>query len=994
MIHNGRFKKLGRTTRNLGISLALLLPVLGRAQSPAGIVRGKVTSADNQEALAGVQVFIPGTPLGTVTDENGKYVLRNVGPGSIQLKTRVIGFNSATQTVNVGAGADIAADFRLTRSALQLDQVVVTGTPGATEKRAVGNAIATVDAASIVPSSPSTDISGLLNARAAGVTTLSQSGLIGAGSAIRIRGAGSISLSNAPLIYVDGVRLDNTSGSILAAGTAGTAARIDDINPEDIESIEIIKGPAAATLYGTEASNGVIQIITKKGVSGATNVTAQLRTGVNYLPNASTIFPLNWFINSSGVPVSQNLVETEAAAGRDIFRTGNLKEFELQSDGGNETAKYFLSGGYLANQGIYTNNYLHRFTTRANVNAALSKTLNIQGTAAYVESTNPQMPEAASATFGVMPMLLFGSPVSAATRLRGFLRATPEASETIRQDEDINRTTLGLSATYTPALWLTSRVNTGLDWVRQNDNTLYPFDPNGFFGALSNGNKTVNEFTRRNITLDWAGTAKYSTANDAILASSIGLQYYDKTASLVSGTSQNFPSPGLETLSSGSVTTSGETFVENKTLGGYVQEELSSRNRRFLTVALRGDANSAFGQTYKPAYYPKISGAWVVSEEGLPIPSFVSQLRLRGAYGLSGLQPDALAAVRTYTPVAGTGGQAAILPLGPGNRTIRPERANELELGFDLDMFSGRTGAVFTYFNKKTTDAIVAVPSAPSTGFPGSEFQNLGRVTNKGYELEVNTTPVLRQRFQWDIGGTLTRVTNLVNSLGGSPTINTGQGFNTILIKEGYPIGSFFAKKVVSADRTATNTATNLLCDGGPDVNNAAVACGTAPAVFLADPGPGWELGLRSSLHLGSRLTLGGLVDGQLDTHMFSSMLFARDAAFRNSYNATHPAEESIIEIADISIGSDAPFIINNSFMRLRELSANYILPTSFTRKLMGSRSATFGFAVRNLGFLYRNPETKGVDPEGSVGQVSWVHFEQALTPQLRTFVVSLRVTH
>ena len=868
-------KRLVSDAALLTIIAATIVAPLAAQTVPiaTGIVRGQVKSADAGQPVVGVQVFVPTTQIGTVTDENGRYVLRNVPVGSTKVQTRYVGYSSATQTTSVSATVEATLDFSLARSTIQLDQVVVTGTPGATEKRAIGNAVASVDLASIVKTSPAPNITNLLKGRAAGVTTLSQGGSIGAGSAIRIRGAGSISLSNAPLIYVDGVRLDNTSGTALNAGVVGSSSRLDDINANDIESIEIIKGPAAATLYGTEASNGVVQIITKKGAAGVNTTTIQLRTGVNYLADAAHVFPLNWYTPAGGVPVSQNLVETEKAAGRDVFRTGQLQQVDLQADGGNQSARYFLSGSYLSNEGIYTNNYMHRFSTRANVNANLSPTLAVQGNLAFVQSTNPSMPEAATANFGLVPMIVFGSPASITTRLRGFLRAPPEASETIDQTEDINRTTVGMSATFTPETWFTSRLNTGLDLVSQKNGLFFPFDPNGYFGALSTGNKAVYQYTRRNVSLDWAATGKYQAPADILFATSVGVQFYDRTNTTVSGTSQNFPSPGLETLSSGAVTTSGETFVENKTLGGYAQEEFSSKNRRFITVALRGDANSAFGDQYKPAYYPKVSGAWVLSEEGLHIPSVISQLRLRGAFGYSGLQPDALAAVRTYTPVAGTGGQAAILPASPGNGTIRPERSQETEIGFDADMFSGRAGIVFSYFRKRTNDAIVAVPSAPSTGFAGSEFKNLGQVTNKGYEIEANVIPISRKNLQWSIGANLTHVTNIVNSLGGSPTINTGQGFNTIMIKEGYPIGSFFAKKVLSADRTATNTATNVLCDDG---TGKGIACASAPQVFLADPGPGYELSVHSSIRLGRGLTFSGNADGQFDTHLYSSMLYAR----------------------------------------------------------------------------------------------------------------------
>jgi TonB-linked SusC/RagA family outer membrane protein len=953
-------------------------------------VRGTVRSKDTQLPIAGAQVLVAQSNIATLTDELGRFVLRGVPAGSVRVQARVIGFGSLTQTVDVSGTSDTSLDFELVRSALQLDQMVVTGTAGAVEKRSIGNAVSSVPVAELVQSSPTFDLSGLLKGRAPGVTTLSQSGSIGAGSALRIRGTGSISLTNAPLIYVDGVRLDNTSGSILNAATQGSSSRLDDINPNDIESIEIIKGPAAATLYGTEASNGVVQIITKKGAAGTSSTSAQIRIGANSLANDERAFPENWWIDPSGTLHSENLVRIERDAGRPIFRTGLLRQLDISSEGGSQNARYFVSGGYLSNEGVYANNALQRLTARANLSATVSPKLAIQGNMGFVQSTNPQMPEAASATFGVVPMIVFGSPATRDT-LRGFLRAPPEASATIDQTESINRTTIALNANFTPATWFTSRLNTGLDWVSQQNSTLYPHDPNGYFGALSTGNKSINQYTRKNITVDWAGTARVNARAETQFATSVGLQYYDRTSTLVTANAQGFPSPGLETISSGAVTTAGESFIQNKTLGAFVQQEINSKNRRFLTVALRGDANSAFGDQYEPAYYPKVSAAWVVSEEGIKLPEFFTQVRLRGAFGFSGLQPDALAAVRTYAPIAGSGGQPAILPQSPGNTTIRPERSQELELGFDVDLFKGRGGVVFTYFDKLTRDAIVAVPGAPSSGFPGNEFRNLGEVENHGFELELNAVPVSRRSVQWSVGSTITRVTNMVNSLGGSPNINTGLGFGTIQIREGYPMGSFFARKVLSADRVRADSVANILCDNG---KGASIACASASQVLIASPGPGWEVALRTTLNIGNSLSLNALADGQFDTHLFSSMLFARDAVFRNSYLATHRSEMSTYELASIAVGSNAPFVANNSYMRMREVSLNYNVPTGVSRRVFGSRSATAGFAVRNLGFLYRHKEARQFDPEGAIGQVSWVHFEQALMPQLRSMVFSMRVTY
>ncbi|HET7620910.1 MAG TPA: TonB-dependent receptor plug domain-containing protein, partial [Gemmatimonadaceae bacterium] len=266
--------------------------VLVRSAQPAprqlGTIVGRVTDARSHEGINGAAVHIEGGNQGAITGQDGAYRIPNVTPGSYTVAARRIGYTATRAQVTVVADQEVTADFALEAAAMSLDQVVVTGTAGAEQRRSIGNAVTGVNnAPEVLAKSAAPDLGKLLNARAPGVVVVPNSGRLGAGPNIQIRGRSSLSLDNSPLIYIDGVRVNNAVGTGpgqngYGSQNADVGGRLDDISPQDIESIEIIKGPAAATIYGTEAANGVIQIITKKGQTGAPRVSAQVQTGALY----------------------------------------------------------------------------------------------------------------------------------------------------------------------------------------------------------------------------------------------------------------------------------------------------------------------------------------------------------------------------------------------------------------------------------------------------------------------------------------------------------------------------------------------------------------------------------------------------------------------------------------------------------------------------------------------------------------------------------------
>src|ERR1043166_8459822 len=342
-------------------AVALAAPVALVAQG--GVIAGAVVNRASGAPVPSAQVAVAGTTLRTLTDAGGRFRLTDVPGARVVLQVRVIGFRSAEDTVAVG---DLEARIVLDQKALELNQVVVTGTPAATTTRALGNAVSHIDAASVTQATPINDVQSLLNGRGAGVLIQPATGAVGTGSRIRIRGASSLSLGNQPLVYVDGVRVDAdfATGPQNQDFGSSSISRFNDFNPDEIESIEVVKGPAAATLYGTEASNGVIQIITKRGSPGPARWDFTLRQGVNFLSNPEGRFPTNYGVDAQGNLLSINMQDLEAQVG-DIFRTGHLSNYEASVSGGSNAVRYYAAGGTELQGGADPNNDFRPTSGRA-----------------------------------------------------------------------------------------------------------------------------------------------------------------------------------------------------------------------------------------------------------------------------------------------------------------------------------------------------------------------------------------------------------------------------------------------------------------------------------------------------------------------------------------------------------------------------------------------------------------------------------------------------
>ncbi len=740
-------------TRVSAFALAILVlaqaPPLA-AQDATGVVRGRVTIAASGTPLASVQVFIVGTKAGGMTNGTGNYTISGVKLGQQTVRARALGYQPTDAVVNVTAeGA--RADFALNSAVVSLNEVVVTGTAGSARMREVGNSIGSVKI-NETPSIP-TSVSSILTGQMAGVNVTGGSGNSGAGSAIRLRGMTSVALTNQPLIYIDGVRLrsdeypknvSSQAGQDLRSGHVN-ASPLNDINPDDIDRIEVVKGAAAATLYGTDAAAGVIQIFTRRGAAGAARWQVQATTGFNHLQQFGTNDAPYLYMDP-------------------FLRDGKRNGASLQVSGGTAgNTRYFLSFAGDNTQGVMPLDNERKVNLRANFDFTPMKNIAVNWNSSYSNDALQNTPAGNNAS---------GLTLNAFRRDRNYFGndSTYKIAQVLSYQLHtwIDRLILGTTATWTPIPALSSRVTIGLDRAAVENRNLRPYG----FVAAPQGIISDQRWQNLTLSVDWANNYEHHFANQLVSTTSIGTQYVSSAVSSAEAYGETFPGPGVPTVSSAATKNAFETRQTIVTGGAFLQELLGWKDRYFVTTGVRVDGNSAFGKNFGLQTYPKISGSWVASEEKFwRWPSATA--KLRAAYGEAGRAPGAFDAVQTWIPV-GWGGLPAFRPNNIGNADLGPERTKEIELGTDLTLLDGRASVNLTYFDAKTNDALFPVRQIPSEGFGGSQLENVGKLAKHGIELSISGTPLDRKYATVKTSLAITTNKSELVSLGGAPAFSLG----------------------------------------------------------------------------------------------------------------------------------------------------------------------------------------------------------------------------
>ena len=947
------------------------------AQQPS--LTGRVLDVETNQPISAAQVYIQTLDIGGLSGVNGGYQLTNVPPGTHTVRVERLGYATVTQTVTVAAGQTLNLNFELSRQALSLDEIVVTGTAGGSQRRAIGTVVERMDIAALAEVS-SLDFEGAIGTRVPGVIVHNGGGQVGGTGKIRIRGTSSLSIAGDPLIYIDGIRMDTEP--TLAQRDEGVG-RLNDINPNDIESIEILKGPAASTLYGTEAANGVIMITTKRGTEGPATFEASVEYGQSWMPNLSDrMTPVCYFPEDRGDPIPTDALTTGFLEevpnqgtlfcytfdksvqrpeywGQPLFENGQIQKYNVSVQGGNPTFRYLASLNRSDVTGVTYRDWEEKTSGRVSLFfSAFEETLSISVNASLLSSLmrNPtnvwrNMTSARSVNYN--------GPTGG---LRDF------AWEAIIKGREnmisLDRSTWSVEVNHSPNTWLTNRVVFGIDRGNHREDQITFKDPLGLeyngpqFGQSGReGRKTVSLRLSPIRTLDVASSVTLPLTDQLTGITSVGLQYYNQTNRNYSLRGDNFATRALTTVGAAAVTTSSERFLETTSLGVYVQEQFDWDNRIFLTGAVRADDSSAFGSDFDIATYPKVSATWVLSEEPFWSSDFISTFRLRGAWGASGQQPDFFAGQTLYRTVTAEGGQPAFSPQGLGNPDLGPERGEEIEVGFDAGLWNERASLQFTYYNRKTKDAIVQRPVLESLGYPGTQLLNIGQVDAWGTETALNLQLTQQDPFWWNLNIAFATMGNEIVDMGGEEILPVGSSRSQRHL-EGFPVAGFHDLLVTfaefeSGDFGPINEDT-WLCDGGRGPNNTLmggpdVNCDDAGRVYYGQPEPSWTVNVASSMTLFENWQL----FSSFDIRGGNMRAFDLLGALHNRSSRAIQVQDDPIFMAYGQISRSPPNHHDNGFARWRELSLRYELPTSVVGRLLGASRASILVSMHNVALLW-----------------------------------------
>ena len=1013
-----------KATSTLWFLVALLSAGrLASAQATATIT-GRVTEAATSAPLAVASVRVTGTQIGAQTGSDGRYTIRGVKPGPVDLQVTHIGYAAKHVAVTVAAGATATADVALAQAPFSLAAVVTTVT-GVQSKAEISNTVSSIDVSSKILEAPITTTGELISGRAAGVQVIS-SGAVGAGSRIRIRGQSSLSLSNDPIVYVDGVRVDAKTGDS-GIGTGGSqASAFDNINPEEIESIDVIKGPAAATLYGTQAANGVIVVTTKRGRIGAPQYTVWSENGTLYDPHKGS-YPDLWvsFDRRTGLKTCTLVQQASGSClidstyHNDVLNEPDLtplsngirSQYGAQISGGADRLQFFISGDQEHTQGPYKMpdreisrlmtergstigadqvypNAEKKVSLRTNLNTQLTPKVSLSLSIGYVDNDNRQ-PQNEDNSDGLMVAAVGGSARTDLKDARGLpllgYRSFP-IGDIFAQvtTQNTNRFINGVNAQYLPLSWLTTRANVGYDYASRNATFIQQFGQGPFGEQARTGSVQSNRAETAIYTVDVGGTATMAARHGIGFKTSAGTQYFRSWFSSTNGTGLGMP-PGATTTSAGATRTASQSTTETINLGVYGEEVASYKDRIFVTGGLRYDGNSAFGTGFSGVYYPKLGMSWLLSDEGFfPHISAINSFRLRATYGASGVQPGALNALRFYQTananVSGTE-QSGVTLTALGNANLKPEYSGEFEAGFDASAFSNKTSIELTYYDKKTKDALINAPLAPSLGGSITTLlENIGSTRNQGLELTWNQRLIDARQLGFDITLTGSTTKNRIVTLGeGITPIFTGNR-STQYNAPGYPLFSLWGK---------TYTYNDANHDG---IIVASEMKFSDTAVFIGPTAPTHEFALSPRLELLHRkLAIAAQFDHKDGMTKFYNTLRHRcqgGASCQGLWDPNASLEDQAAAVAD-NLNIYTGFFKNGEFTRFRELSVTYQLPDAFASKIHSSRASIIGTG-RNLHVWTAYP---GIDPEATVGNGDARGSEEYFsTPPLRFFTLRLNL--
>ena len=987
----GRFKIL----LLMSIQFCLVSFTYGQNQNYA--FTGKVTDVGSGIPITGASVIIANTSYGAVTDFDGNYSFTaSLAQGDYVLVASYLGYTTKRTNISAGSNLDIVTDFQLTEDLLSLDEVVVTGSTVGVNKRTLGNAISTIKSEDLV-NNGAIAADQAISGKISGALVQQNSGDPAGGISIRLRGPSTIAGSSDPLYIIDGIIVSNSSNSNALVDLGGNSQnRLVDINPNDIDRIEVIKGAAAAAIYGSRASNGVVQIFTKKGKKGAPKFTFTTNTRVNELRKQidyNTV-PLAWVDpfdrnNLETVPVERFNYQDE------FFQSGFGIENFLSVNGGNDKTSYYVSGSFLDNEGTIKNTDFQRIGFKANLTQKAFDWLDVTAGLNYTRSVSNDIPNGGiNAAYGAITGFIFSdnsvSPFpdeSGVYPVTSLLvpRTNPlEAVDRFDFGQKVNRviTNIGLDAKITERL--SANYTLGLDFYNQSATAFIPINntsPNGDGFARR---ADINNFQyNSDLNLSYKFPISERINSTTVAGGSYQYEEFDRVAIDADG----LP-PVVQVATNGSILAQGEGRFQISYWGAFLQQSFSFNDKLYINGAIRSDGASTFSKDERNQIYTKASLSYILSEEEFWENTFgdtFNTFKLRGSWGQAGnltaLSAQPFQRFTTLNPGSLNGAPSLLIGTQLGNLDAAPERQEEIELGFDAGFLNNRVAFEFTYYKQKVSDLLLPRELAPSTGF-GSRIENVGNLENEGIEFLFKAIPIKSNDFSWDITATYSRNRNVVTSVAGGGQFSLGGSFSTNFVIEGQPLGVFYRQFYARDDDGSISLDENDYPFRGTTEDGQS-------SKVIGDPNPEWFGSLINEFRY-KNFTLRAQFDAVQGFDVFNwnrrlldNVIFGGGSNVGQELLGNRPKG-----FGGAQAGIFEEFVEDGSFVKLRELSLSY----NFQPKLKGIDNVQLSFVGRNL---ISWDDYSGWDPEiNTAGQSNGVRgFDFAGVPIPKTYQLGINVS-
>ena len=1027
--------------------LLLLFTKMAQAQTKRYTISGKVTDAANNDPIPGVVVKILNTNLATSTNANGGYSFSvDLAAGTAQIQFSFVGYKSKIQPVSLATGDQVQVNATLSADAVGLDEVIVTGTSAGTTRKELGSYVSTVKGDDL-NKAPSGNVLSSLQGKTAGAQISQNSGDPAGGMSVRLRGISSVNSSSEPLYIIDGVivnnsttRVTNTSANYDGGNFVGSIGqnRMVDINPADIDRIEVLNGAAAAAIYGSRANSGVIQIFTKKGASGKTQVSFNTSLTISELRKQVEVnqspTKFGGSVNSFTQDVIQTVITPPATTAalltnttevnrynyQDyIFQTGYGTDNTVSISGGNDNTKFYTSASYFTNQGIIKNTDFTRYNLRANVDQRITDWASLSVGMNYIRSAANEKPDGNSFFSPMNSVTIIGNFHDIFARdANGNLLAVGERGrvnpvsviEDIKQRQQTNRIIASANLKLSPVKNLTLNFLIGADNSGANGSTYIPpfaYNVNpDFFGGGAGLDGTLNGYasSASNAAFQFNNeiNANYQAKISDLITSTTQLGYsfqYEQTRyQLLNGRGL---APLIETVNAAATqlpSVDGRTQLS--VTGGYLQQTFKYKDHFFLTGAVRVDQSTVFGAENRTQTYFKGNASYVLSSadywKDLGVSSWWDTFKIRAAYGESGNLTGigAYDRINAYSTQSFLGRASLFSSAQLANENVKPERQRELELGTDMSFFKNRLGLQFNWYNKKVSDLLIASVTAPTIGF-SSFLDNIGSLRNKGIELVLSGTPLKAKDFSWNTSIVFNRNRNKALDVGGLRLFSTNPGAPVAIINGeaiGVFYGTFFARKADGS--LLTNAAGIPLLERGtqtsattftPQRDANGLPTGTTLRKVLGDPNPDYTASFvndfsykKFNLHVQLDAVQGGDV---------------WNADWRTRQGVGNGKVAEAEQLGQLPRGYVAGVyateewrIDDGSFVKLREISLSYNIG-----KVKYLRDLTVTLSGRNL-ISWDN--YKGYDPELNSGGQSTIlrNIDFGAVPIPRTFSLGLQV--